>query len=131
MRTCPGKAVVLLFGLDDEISTQAVRAFSNGVMEKSTSLRPSFLKPHRAFALAFWLSLAFLVVTCLWLSLAFLVVIPEGDLLLLLPVPFPFPLPLHLHLPVSSPSHPKPSNSTGVRLPYRTGHFNHVTQRLI
>ena len=28
MRTWPGKSVVLLFGLDDEISTQAVRAFA-------------------------------------------------------------------------------------------------------
>jgi hypothetical protein len=99
MRTCPGKAVVLLFGLDDEISTQAVRAFSNGVMEKSTSLRPSFLKPHRAFALAFWLSLAFLVVTCLWLSLAFLVVIPEGDLLLRLAVAVALPVACFFSVP--------------------------------
>jgi hypothetical protein len=88
MRTCPGKAVVLLFGLDDEISTEAVRAFSNGLAEESTSLRPSFLNPRRAFALAF------LVVTCLWLSLAFLVVIPEGDLLLRLAVAVAVALPV-------------------------------------
>jgi hypothetical protein len=90
MRTCPGKPVILLFGLDDEISTEAVRAFF-GLVEKSASQRPSFLKHTVLLLLSYRLSLIFLVV------------IPEGDLLLLLATDVAVALPVAS----SSPSHPK------------------------
>jgi hypothetical protein len=68
----------------------------NGEIHFST---PALPQTTPCFALAFWLSLAFLVVTRLWLSLAFLVVIPEGDLLLRLAVAVALPVACFFSVP--------------------------------